>query len=210
MVQLQVSGTFLLAAVVLSSLMACSSGAPTVDAPANAETARAAGSADLAITLQNPSFVASASGLLDGWIHSEHGSGHSYTFEADTAIFHSGPSAARIQRHGPELYGMLSQAIPVDPSWVGRTLRVSAYVRSEGLDTVGAGGGALTIRADRVGGGHAGQNFMLEDRLKGDNKWRQIQVEFLVPVYAGSLRVGAMLQGGGTLWVDDFEAEVVR
>lgn len=193
----------------LGALSACTSGAPE----GVVEPSITGSSADLpgaeVIALQNPSFLGNARGLLDGWVHSEHGSGQSYTIEADAIVFRSSPSAGRISRHGKELYGMISQAVEVSPTWRGRTLRVSAFARSEGLDTVGAGGGALTIRADRIGGGHADQNFMLKDRLKGKNDWQPMQVELVIPEIAGTLRIGAMVQGGGTMWVDDFRAEIL-
>lgn len=176
--------------------------APTV-APAPAATAGEV------IALENTSFVGDAEKRLPGWIKSEHGGGQSYTFQSDDKVFHSAPSSARIERHGKELFGMLSQWIPVDPKWHGRTIRVSAFVKAEGLDTEGRGGGALIIRADRVGGGYSGHNFMDTDRLKGTVDWQPLQVEMELNSLAGTLRVGAMLQGGGTMWVDDLRVEVL-
>jgi hypothetical protein len=68
----------------------------------------------------------------------------------------------------------------------------------------------LIIRADRVGGGFAGHNFMDTDRLKGTADWQQMQVDLELNSLAGTLRVGAMLQGGGKMWIDDLRAEVLK
>lgn len=165
-------------------------------------------SSDEKIVLQNTSFVGDSEKRLPGWFKTEHGSGQSYTFESDDKIFYSAPSAARIQRHGSEHYGLLSQSILVDPAWHGRTIRVRAYLKAQGLETEGPGGGALIIRADRRGGGYVDHNFMDSSRLTGTVDWRLVQVDLKLTADAETLRVGAMLRGKGTMWVDDFYAEV--
>jgi len=199
-------------AALAGGLAAC--GAPRAEAPAEVQPAPVAQAVEAIpgsplIALLNTSFEGDSERRLPGWIKSEHGGGNSYTFESDSETFHSAPSAARVRRHGPELFGLLSQWVPVDAAWRGKTLKVSAWMKGKDLDSSGRGGGALIIRADRTGGGHAGQNFMEEGRLKGSTEWQFLSVELKIPDLAGTLRVGAMLQGGGTLWVDDLRAEFI-
>jgi hypothetical protein len=192
-----------LALVTLAALNAC--GPPDAEptaAPAF-QTTPAATVVGRSIPIENASFIGNAERRLPGWIKSEHGGGQSYTFTDDREIFHSAPSSGRIERHGPELFGLLSQSLNVEPDWVGQTLVLSAFLKTKGAETEGRGGGALIIRADRTGGGHAGQNFMENDRLRGDTNWQQRTIELVIPPGTGTIRVGAMLQGSGTLWIDD-------
>ncbi|MDP1678722.1 MAG: hypothetical protein Q8L02_01105, partial [Candidatus Nitrotoga sp.] len=100
---------------------------------------------DAVINLKNPSFNPDQQGKMSAWTAIEHGSGNSYTFEADPENALSIPTSARIRRHGSEPYGLLQQSIGVHPSWHNKTARLSGSLR--GVDISGAGG-ALVLRAD--------------------------------------------------------------
>jgi hypothetical protein len=96
------------------------------------------------IPLQNPGFVA-VNGVFPGWSMLEHASGNSYTFIADTEHFAlSPPSSVRIRRHGREIYGIMEQRIRVKPEWANRTVRLSAYLKTQGATGTGA---ALMLQA---------------------------------------------------------------
>lgn len=160
-----------------------------------------------AIPLQNPGFVGEANGRIPGWSMLEHASGNSYTFVADTEHFAlSPPSSVRIRRHGREIFGIMEQRVRVKPEWVNRTVRLSAYLKTQGATGTGAG---LMMQA-RSGYEHILANDHMDNsRVRGDQPWRQYAVQFKVPPSTWWLNVGVMLEDQGTLWADDVKLELV-
>lgn len=179
-------------AVVASVLTACA--APTLPPP----DALPAGA--VAIPLKNPSLNGDTQGRFPGWTLHEHMRGNSYTFVADPVNALSGPSSARIRRHGDEAFGLMQQLIPIPPSWHGKTARLSGYLRTEGATGIG---GALVVQARGSGGSPITHDHMDDRRATGTQGWKRYTVEVKIPPSATDLMVGAMLQDDGTLWVDD-------
>lgn len=180
--------------------------AVTVAAPAVAQTQSASAGTVRSIPLQNPSFNTDASGKIAGWTSGEHGAGNSYSIEADPINPHSGPSSIRIRRHGKEPFALLDQSVGMHPGWRNKTLRLSGWLKGEGISGVG---GALVIRADGGSGQILGWNFMDEARVTGTQAWKLHSIDLKVPPESTSLRVGVMLQDGGTLWADDLRLELI-
>jgi hypothetical protein len=50
---------------------------------------------------------------------------------------------------------------------------------------------------------------MRDRRLRGDREWQRVVIEMAVPADASEVELSAVLQGTGTLWVDDVRLEVV-
>lgn len=188
------AGACLLAAALLAGCASAPSGPASTLAPGEA------------IALQNPGFVGEANGRIPGWSMLEHASGNSYTFVADTEHFTSPPSSVRIRRHGREIYGIMEQRVRAKPEWANRTVRLSAYLRTQGATGTGA---ALMLQA-RNGYEHILVNDHMDDRrVRGDQPWRQYAVQFKVPPSTWWLQVGVMLENEGTLWADDVKLELV-
>lgn len=160
----------------------------------------------LLIPLLNPSFVAAADGKLAGWRAMEHNRGGSYTFMADTAVVYSQPSSLRIRRHGEEIFGFLEQSVRIKPEWINKTVRLSGYLKSDHIEGTG-GALILQARADREY--ILGQNHMEDNRIKGTQPWQSYAVTLKIPPETYSLRVGVMLEDGGTLWADDLKLELL-
>jgi hypothetical protein len=162
------------------------------------------GTRDL-IPLQNPSFNADPNGAMTGWSTIEHGVGKAYTFVADPVNAYSAPSSARIKRHGVEPFALLEQRIRVDPSWSNRMVRLSGFLKSEGID---GAGGALAMRIDNAQGTALAWSYMENARVKGTQDWKPHSIELKIPPGANEMRVGVMLEEGGTLWADDLMLEL--
>lgn len=194
----------LCASLALSVLLAaCAAGGdPATATP----SARQAGSPRVLIPIVNPSFDANAQGQLDGWEGLEHGRGGSYTFLPDSHSPHSPPSSARIRRHGVEEYGWLNQDIRVRPEWRGKAVRLSGFLRTEGA--VGAGG-SLILQVLDGGGGVLVWDHMTDRKIRGTQAWKRYTAQIAIPSQAYVVRVGAMLEEAGTMWVDDLALELL-
>jgi hypothetical protein len=51
---------------------------------------------------------------------------------------------------------------------------------------------------------------MKKSRVRGTTDWTRYTIELKVPPTATRLELGATLEGAGTVWVDDFELEIVE
>ena len=158
------------------------------------------------IALTNPSFVANAQGRMDGWTAIEHNSGNSYTFVADTENAYSAPSSLRMHQYGKEFFGAVQQNLRAQPNWIGRTVRLSGMLRSDGVT---GGGGALVLQALNGNDNILGHNHMDGHRITGTTPWQPYSIEVKLPPNTYTLRVGVMLEDAGTLWADDLRLELL-
>lgn len=192
-----------LVAVLLS---ACSANPPNLSAPLPAAGA-APPSSSVTVQLKNSSFTAANTGLITDWSAKEHSEGKSFTFSLDSNEPYSTPTSARIHRVGTEIYGILDQRVQMQAAWIGKVARLSAALKTEKVDSFGAG---LILQA--IGGGDTilEWNHMNNRRVTGTTAWQRYEVELIVPSTAVFMRVGVMLEGGGTLWADDVNLEIVN
>lgn len=118
-----------------------------------------------------------------------------------------GTKCVRIHGREPEegRWAGVGQIVEADP-WQGRRLRLSAWLRAEGVKEWGG----LYLRVD--------------DRLRkpmafGNNRrapvdgtagWRRYEVVLDVPPDAARVAFGVHLNGRGLLWADDFSLEIVE
>lgn len=70
------------------------------------------------------------------------------------------------------------------------------------------GGASLFIIAEFAGTNMA-HNFMPGAEVKGTRDWARHSLTLAVPPQADRVRVGATLEGKGTVWLDDAEFEVL-
>jgi hypothetical protein len=174
--------------------------------PTSAETVPALVSRETVIPIKNASFTDSTQGSILEWTASEHNTGESYSFELDSQVAHTLPTSARIRRYGAEIYGLLSQQIRVQPDWVGKTVRLKGFLRTEQVD--GTGGG-LILQATSGSGSIIAWDHMDKKRVKGNENWKMYSVEIKVPPTSYFLNIGAILEEGGTLWVDELSLVLV-
>ena len=161
----------------------------------------------LSLPLVNGSFTPDEAGRFTGWSIVEHNVGGSYRFEADREVFAlSPPNSVRISRYGPEIWGLIEQRVRVQPEWIGRTVRLSGYLRTRGVTGVGAG---LVLQA-RDGSDQILSVQQMNDRpVRGDQDWQQYALQMRVPERSWWLKVGALLEEDGTLWADDLALDLM-
>jgi hypothetical protein len=174
----------------------------------------------------NPGFESTKPGVNgnpEGWATFQHAGPVSFDFSLDSGQKKSGTQSLRIKRIGPEVYGSATQVVPAG-AMAGKTVRLSAWVRTE-VDKApsadGEGGEASKGRKGRGPG--AGlvliavrgssileSELMRKSQIRGTTPWTRYSIELAIPASATGVEIGAMLQGEGTLWIDDVELEVVK
>jgi hypothetical protein len=164
------------------------------------------------IALVNPGFESAKAGssvAAEGWAGIHHASNVSYTFTLDDKIFRSGTRSLRIDNTGPEVVGIISQAISALPHR-GKTLRFSGWIRTHDTkgNPFGAGAG-LMLQAMAYGSPQAFAH-MRENAINGTTDWTRYQLKLTVPQDAQLIEVGMMLFGPGAAWLDDAALDVVE
>ena len=122
----------------------------------------------------------------------------------DTSDPHGGTRSLRIDYIGPEPYGSVAQSVVAAP-YVGKVARYSAWLKTRDASENGA---VLTILV-LANGAVVSQNFMAEAPVKGSKGWTRYTITLPVPGNAERVEIGAMMQGKGSLWLDDVELEFV-
>ena len=178
---------------------------PPAVAPDKAAKARAA------VPLVNAGFESTVPGKVgspEGWWAVQHAGPLSYTFEPDTKVRRGGERSLRVTNVGPEPFGAVYQTVPAS-AYRGRTLRLSAWLRTEGTigNRFGSGAG---LKLHSVRGGYPVDLIeMRRDAVHGTTDWARYEIALKVPAEAETLEVGLVLFGPGTVWLDDVALDVV-
>lgn len=85
-------------------------------------------------------------------------------------------------------------------AFAGKTVRFSAYFRSQDLKQYGAG---LWVRVD--GNGYQKAWNRQDDLVRGTQTWTKAAYTFAVPADARDIEVGVSVGGTGRVWVDDVQ-----
>jgi hypothetical protein len=188
------------------ALAACTTAphAPVVTPPPS-PAKPSAPSAASGVLLTNPGFESTAPGRRnndpEGWFSHQHAGDVSYKFALDTAEPHSGARSLRIDNVGPEPYGAIAQTVDAKP-YRGKTAQLSGWLRTR--ETANA---SLTLMV-LANGVPLANNFMSDAPVKGTTAWNRYTITLPVAANAEFIEVGAMMQGKGTLWLDDVELSV--
>lgn len=158
------------------------------------------------VPLENPSFLGSTGDVPANWVAKEHRVRDHYEFRADDNAPLSAPTSARIRQIKPEDFGVLDQTVRVLACWQGQRARLTGFLRTEAAVGVGAGLVMQTVGPD---GSIQTWNHMNDSRVRGTQPWKKHQIEVAIPGNAERLRVGVMLEEGGTLWADDLSLEIL-
>ena len=135
------------------------------------------------------------------WACTMHADPDSFRFVPDASSRAEGARSLCIERVTPEPWAVISQSVPAE-SLRGRKLRFSVAMRAERLD--GPGGGPWVLV-----NGPAGVLLHQERVALLGAAWERRTIEFVVPAQAQAVEVGATLQGGGRLCIDDARLEPV-
>lgn len=163
------------------------------------------------VALVNPGFESTKpgeGGQPEGWVAIQHAGEESYDFVLDSAQKKSGTQSLQIRKIGREPYGTITQVLPGEP-FAGTTVRLSAWIRTEGVPEGRGTGAGLVLMALR-GSSFLAHEFMKKSRVRGTTDWTRYTIELALPPATTRLEIGATLEGGGTTWIDDFELEVVE
>ena len=102
-----------------------------------------------------------------------------------------------------EGFGTLMQNFSAD-QYAGKRLRLTAFVRSEGVENWAG----LWMRVDKGKDSVAFDN--MQDRpIAGSNAWREYTVVLDVPQNATGIFFGVLLSGSGEVWVNSVKLEPV-
>jgi hypothetical protein len=193
------------AALLLSALLAACAAPGTPDGASTASAPSAAASDARPIALTNPGFESEQGGRggnPEGWAAHQHAGPTAYTFTVDRTTKHSGDASMRIRNLRPEVYGSITQSVPAAPH-LGKTLRFSVWLRSDGVVGNDFGKGATPLLQAMVGGSPAVSASFDVAAIAGTMEWVRREVVIEVPSAAESIEIGVMLTGSGTVWLDD-------
>jgi hypothetical protein len=138
---------------------------------------------------------------VPAWTLSQHAGPPSYDFAIDTQSPAQGNSSLRIRQTQPQVYGAVGQIVPLKNA-EKRSLRLRAKVKT---GDVGADGWCLQIDF-RNGSGVI--DTIKSKPVTGTKGWRDVMIEGPVPIGTVEVGVTAILEGGGTAWLDDVHLEL--
>lgn len=125
-----------------------------------------------------------------------------YRLELDSGVAHSGQHSARLastEDPAASDYGLLLQRISA-VAYRGRRLRMEGFLRTEAVK----GWCGMWLRLDGPEGPLVFDN--MQDRpIRGTTPWTRYAIEVEVPAEAREIHFGALLTGGGLLWLDSLE-----
>ena len=186
-----------------AGMAACAAGAPPGPSAAAPVAKAEAEKEGKPIALENPGFEAAArksERCPEGWHCTMHADPDSFVFRVDTPEGAQGKQALCVERVTHEPWALVTQAVPA-AAFKGAKLRFSVALRVDTADGAGAGPWAVVH-------GPSG-NLAHEKRLlKATRGWERVAVEFPVGAAAQMVQVGATLEGGGRVCVDEARLEV--
>ena len=166
------------------------------------------------LLLQDGDFEDSEQGrLARGWdiVHGYQGKVFSGEATSDAAQHHTGSRSLRLRNIERGQIVQVAQNLPVvqkasapDGLHVGATYRMSAWMKSEGLQ----GSGGVHFGTFAAGLKSTGGWSIPAPRVAGD--WTEGRVEFKAPPGSEMLRIMLQINGPGAVWIDDLRLEEVR
>jgi hypothetical protein len=129
-----------------------------------------------------------------------------YGVGVDNVVKHGGNGAAflkSIKDPGSE-FGTLMQSISAK-KYRGKRVRLAAWVKTE--KAIGWAG--LWMRVDGAQGATLAFDNMQDRSIKNTTEWTRYEVVLDVDKSATSISFGTLMEGAGSLWIDDVEVEIV-
>ena len=161
------------------------------------------------IVLENPGFeMPGADHDIPGWNLSQHAGDPAYDMTVDTSIAATGKQSFRMTQTLPEAYGMIEQHVTASPDLIGKTMRLTAKLKTSGVSA--EGWSLFLFVAD------ASEYIWTTDSAQpivGNTDWQTIEVIGKVSPNTARFTVGARLAdsgSGGTAWLDDVELRVME
>ena len=128
--------------------------------------------------------------------------GRGYSLTADSNVRHSGKYSARIEPTAAASFSDFGSWVFTLPAqYEGSKIELRGYLK---LQDVTGGFVGLIMRIDGESGMLQFDN-MQQRGIRGTADWQQYSIQLPLPADAKSIYVGAIIQGKGTIWVDDLE-----
>jgi hypothetical protein len=130
-----------------------------------------------------------------------------YDSGLDKSVRHSGAASAFLASRvtSSSGFGTVMQMFKAD-AYRGKRLKMTAFVKSENV----SGWAGLWLRLDAAGGMTMTLDNMQNRAVKGTTDWKRYDIVVDVPAEAAAIYFGALLDGLGKIWFDDFRFDVVR
>jgi beta-lactamase regulating signal transducer with metallopeptidase domain len=128
-----------------------------------------------------------------------------YTTGVDPQMSYQGHASAYLKSKSAagKGFGTLLQSFAAD-QYLGHRVRLSANVKSDAVEDWAG----LWMRVDQ-GGSVLAMDNMQRRAIKGTTDWQNYSVVLDVPKEATGIVLGALLTGGGTIWVNNVKVEMV-
>jgi hypothetical protein len=185
----------------LAATTACAADGPP--RPSTPSTAKAEAKESRRVALKNPGFenpAGNSERCPEGWHCTMHSNPESFVFRVESPGGAQGKQALCIERVIPEPWALVTQAVPA-AALKGEKLRFSVALRVDRAE--GAGAGAWAVVHGPTG------NLAHEERLlKATRGWERVEVDFPVAAAAQLVEVGATMQGGGRVCIDEARLEI--
>jgi hypothetical protein len=150
-------------------------------------------------------------GSFEGGIAGWEVSGVRDSVDLDSAVSHDGSASLRMRgsrsTSGKQV-PQVKQAIQLS-GYAGRRVRITAYVKSENVSRWGTIYADLEERTDSNASRRLAHDDLYTRPVPYTSDWNQYSIVMDVPQGNIVLTVGAFVDGGGTLWVDDVLIEQV-
>jgi hypothetical protein len=130
-----------------------------------------------------------------------------YESSVDTGNAYGGQPSAYLRSKKPEVpegFGTLMQNFSAE-QYVGKRVRFSAFVKSENIERWAG----LWMRVDGKPGQTLSFDNMQDRPIKGTSAWRNCEVVLDVPAGALGIYFGILLDGPGTVWMNNAKFEEV-
>lgn len=130
----------------------------------------------------------------------------SYSIGFDSEVTHSGAQSGRLSsiHVDPPGFGTMMQSIGVG-DYQGKRVQLKAFIKSQ--DVLRWAG--MWMRVDGTARRSVAFDNMRNRPILGSTDWTEYAVVLDVPPEAKSIHFGVLINGPGTLWVDDMSMKVV-
>ncbi len=163
------------------------------------------GAALLAGLVAVPAWATPSDEVPRGWILTGNRS-EDFAVSVTREVRHDGPASAHLRcvKSRSEGFGSLAQRIAAD-DYRGKRLRLSAWIKGA---LAGDQWGGLWMRVDGAGPTLAFDN--MQDRpIHGAQDFTRHEIVLDVPDEAVRIMFGALVVGGGEIWIDELSLEEV-
>ncbi len=138
-----------------------------------------------------------------GYPHDWYTGSEGYAVDLDSLVRYTGRQSLRIRFVGGGRVGIATQSLPAAAA-AGHVLRISAFVRTEGIMTGWARIWCRVDGADRMPSNGSARSA----GARGTTPWTRQSLEVPIDSAATHIDFGALLTGDGTAWFDHFEISI--